>query len=84
MGFLISIINLLYTVLIVLLFARMIISFTTLDYYHPVRRWVYNLTEPLLAPVRRLMPQTGGVDFSPMVVLILAWVLRRLLVGLFI
>ncbi len=81
MGFLIFIINTLYTLLVILLFARMILSFTRLDYYHPIRRIVHNLTEPVLAPVRRMMPQTGGVDFSPMIVLLIAYLLRTFLIG---
>jgi YggT family protein len=82
MGFLVFIINTLYTLLVILLIARMIISFTTLDYYHPIRRIVHNLTEPVLAPVRRMMPQTGGVDFSPVIVLLIAYILRILLIGI--
>ena len=82
MGFLVFIINTLYTLLVILLIARMIISFTTLDYYHPIRRIVHNLTEPVLAPVRRMMPQTGGVDFSPVIVLLIAYFLRILLIGI--
>lgn len=82
MGILIFLINTLYTVLLILLIARMVISVTSLDYYHPVRRIVHNLTEPVLAPIRRMLPQTGAVDFSPMIVVVIAYLLRGLLVGL--
>lgn len=40
------------------------------------------LTEPLYRPIRRLLPDFGGIDFSPLVVLILIYVLRMLLSGL--
>jgi len=40
------------------------------------------LTEPLYRPVRRLLPDFGGIDFSPLVVLILIQILRMLLGGL--
>ena len=40
--------------------------------------WVYRLTEPILAPLRRVIPPVGGLDFSPMVALFLLEILHRL------
>ena len=37
---------------------------------HPVVKFLRSVTEPVLTPVRRALPATGGVDFSPIVVLI--------------
>jgi YggT family protein len=45
-----------------------------------VRDLVFRLTEPFLGPVRRILPPMGGFDFSPMIVLILAEILRTVLV----
>jgi YggT family protein len=39
------------------------------------------ITEPLYRPVRRIMPDFGGIDFSPLVVLLLIYILRILLGG---
>ncbi|MCL6730785.1 YggT family protein [Sphingomonas hankyongi] len=39
------------------------------------------ITDPLYRPIRRLLPDFGGIDFSPLVVLILIQVLRKLLAG---
>ena len=50
--------------------------------YHPVRQALGSVVEPLLAPIRRLMPQTGMLDFSPMVLIILVQIVARLLIGL--
>lgn len=50
--------------------------------YQPVRQAIDNLIEPLLAPIRRLLPQTGMLDFSPLVLIILVQIVARLLVGL--
>jgi YggT family protein len=50
--------------------------------YHPIRQALGSVVEPLLAPIRRLMPQTGMLDFSPMVLLILVQIVARLLIGL--
>jgi YggT family protein len=43
---------------------------------------IFRLTEPLLAPVRNILPPMGGFDFSPMIVLIAVDILRRLLFGI--
>jgi YggT family protein len=39
---------------------------------------VYSLTEPVLEPIRRVLPEVGGLDFSPMVLLIVLRALRSL------
>ena len=39
------------------------------------------ITDPMYRPIRRLLPDFGGIDFSPLVVLILIQVLRKLLAG---
>ena len=39
------------------------------------------ITDPLYRPIRRLMPDFGGIDFSPLIVLLLIQVLRMLLAG---
>lgn len=51
------------------------------DPYHPVRQGVDNLVRPLLDPIRRMMPSTGMIDFSPIVLLILLRFVRMLFGG---
>lgn len=79
MGLIIFLINMLVNILLILLLVRMFISFTNLDPYHPIRRWVYNLTEPLLAPIRRYLPTSGGLDFSPLILILIVYGVRALL-----
>ena len=43
-------------------------------------RFLYDTTEPLLAPIRRILPSTGMMDFSPLVLLIVLGIVMRLLV----
>lgn len=38
--------------------------------FAPVQQFLYRITEPVLAPVRRFMPRTGGIDLSALVVII--------------
>jgi YggT family protein len=55
-----------------------IMSWIHLDRRQPLAAIVYRLTEPVLAPIRRVLPPVAGLDFSPMVLLIALRVLRRL------
>jgi YggT family protein len=51
------------------------------DFMRSFLRALDRLTEPLYRPIRRIMPDFGGIDFSPLVVLLLIFVLRTLLGG---
>lgn len=86
MLFLVTIINAVYYILIILIFARFVLSWVRPDPYHPtwgpILRFVYQATEPLLAPIRRLLPATGGLDFSPMILLFGLYFLRSILFGI--
>ncbi len=83
LGIFITIINLLYWAIFILILARVILSWVSIGSYE-LRDIVFRLTEPILAPVRRILPSSAGVDFSPMIVLIGAWFLRTLLISLLI
>jgi len=78
MSYVLTLINLAYYALVILIFARIILSFVNVGPYE-FRELVYRLTEPLLAPVRNILPPMGGLDFSPMIVIIVAELLRRFL-----
>jgi YggT family protein len=58
--------------------AAVIMSWVRVDGRHPLGRIVHDLTEPALAPIRRLLPAVGGLDFSPMVLLLILRTLRDL------
>jgi len=64
-----------------ILIARIVVSFTNADTTIPVVRFLYNATEPVLAPLRRRWPMThGGYDFSPVVVWIAIVFVQRFMV----
>jgi len=67
----------LFTLLII---ARVVLSWVSPDPHNPLVRFVYRVTEPVLGPVRSLLPAMGGFDFSPILVLIGVQVLENLLV----
>ena len=71
-----SLIQLICYALIILIFIRVAFSWFRPsdpwrgpDFSNPIFRISYQLTEPILAPVRRLLPMGPGLDFSPMIVL---------------
>jgi YggT family protein len=66
----------LYSLIIV---AAVVVSWINAPRDHPAVRLLHRLTEPVLAPVRKILPPMGGMDFSPLVVLIGLRVLARLL-----
>jgi YggT family protein len=67
-----SLVNFLCWVLIVLIFVRVAFTWISRDYRNPIFRYSYQLTEPLLRPVRNLLPGAGvgGLDFSPTIVMV--------------
>lgn len=83
MYFIITIVNAIYWLLLILFLARMIISFARIDPYHPtwgrLAQLVYQITEPIMEPVRRLVPPQGGLDWSPLIILLGLSVIRMLL-----
>jgi YggT family protein len=50
--------------------------------YHPLREALDRIVQPMLNPIRRIIPPVGMLDFSPLVLLILLQVLSSLLIGL--
>jgi YggT family protein len=60
---------------------RAILSWVNPDPYNPIVRFLYNATEPVLYRVRRTIPSyAGGIDFSPLIVLLVIYFLRIFLV----
>jgi len=63
----IGLVQLLFDLYIIVLLARVLLSWVQIDPRNPIVNLINQLTEPLLAPIRNLIPQGGGMDFSPMV-----------------
>jgi YggT family protein len=51
--------------------------------YHPVRMALDRLVEPMLAPLRGVIPPISGIDFSPLALIIILQILRQLVIVLF-
>ena len=81
MSTLVQVINLFAEILILLVILSAILSYF-MDPYHPVRRGVDNIVEPLLAPIRRVIPPLGVIDISPLILILLIQLASRLVIGL--
>ena len=61
--------------------ARAILSWVSPDPYNPIVRFIHNVTEPVLYQIRKRIPlNLGGIDFSPIIVLLAVILLQRFLV----
>ena len=78
---LITLINYLTDILVILVIVDIFVGYF-MDRYHPVRRALDSIVRPLLVPIQRLMPRTGMIDFSPMILIILIGLIGRALVWL--
>ncbi|HYE65842.1 MAG TPA: YggT family protein [Pyrinomonadaceae bacterium] len=67
-----------YTLLI---FIRIIFSWGMVSYANPVMRFLVNTTDPLLLPLRRMIPPLGMFDLSPIVAFIILWLFQAAIAG---
>ena len=57
--------------------ARAVLSWVSPDPYNPIVRFIHNVTEPVLYPIRKRLPlYAGGIDFSPIVVILACYFLQ--------
>ena len=76
----VNFIRLLAMFLWLMLIARVLMSWTNPRGGGGLTAFVYQMTEPFLAPIRRLLPPTSGVDWSPLIAMLLLGVIVRVLV----
>jgi YggT family protein len=76
-----KIIDLLLTAYIWVIIGRALISWVNPDPYNPIVIFLYRATEPVMAPIRRLIPIRGlGIDISPIIVIMIIYFLQLFLV----
>ena len=69
------------TIYMYIIIGRAIISWVNPDPYNPIVRFLIRATEPVLSRVRRMLPEMGGLDLSPLVVLLAIFFLQKFLVA---
>jgi YggT family protein len=79
MGSVRNVVDLLAIALTILILGRVLASWVDPSRRSDASRFLVGATEPILGPIRRALPQTGGLDLSPMIVLIVLSVLIQAL-----
>jgi len=79
-GFLITFVRVAANVFSILIIAKVILSYF-MSPYHPIRSTIDRIIEPLMAPIRKCMPNTGMFDFSPVVLLIIIQIMEILIIS---
>ena len=80
MSFLITFIGLLFDVLTMAVFLRAIMSWVSPGQTNMLTNILYQVTEPLLAPLRRVVPRVGMLDLTPLVAIVLLQLIGSLLI----
>ena len=78
---LIQLIGSIQFILVLMILVSVILSYF-MDPYHPVRRFLDSIVEPMLAPIRRVVPLVGMLDFSPLILIVLIQLIGNLLTRL--
>ena len=74
------IISAILTILTWIIIIRALISWVNPDPYNQIVQFLYRVTEPILMPIRRILPSMGGLDLSPIVALVGIMFIRSFLV----
>lgn len=75
-----GVINMVLSIYVWVILGRVIISWVNADQYNPIVRFLYEITEPPLAFIRRYLPNMGGFDFSPLILILAIMFLQSFLV----
>jgi YggT family protein len=79
--FILSVLLMFITVMQFAILGRVISSWIDRSQSNPISQFLVQLTEPIVAPIRALMPSMGMLDFSPLVAMLVLFVLRMMLIS---
>lgn len=81
MSLIATLLNSVLTALLLAIFVRSILSWFPMSAGNPFKAMLDQITEPVLMPIRRLMPRTGTLDLSPMIAILIIILIQSLLQG---
>jgi len=76
-----QIVNLVFNLLSLLILVKILLSYV-LSPYHPVRQAIDRIIEPMLAPIRKIIPPVGMFDFSPLILIVLLQIVEIIFTNL--
>ncbi|MBN2307848.1 MAG: YggT family protein [Candidatus Hydrogenedentes bacterium] len=77
-------VNSLMSLYMLLILLRWVGPWLELDFRHGRLRWIPALTDPLIVPIRRILPPMGPLDFGPLATLFALWIVRTFIVAVLI
>lgn len=84
-NYLLQFVNILVNILLIAIVARALMSWFPMPSsespFFIIRQMINQITDPIIEPIRRVMPRMGMLDLSPMVAMILLIVIQRILVA---
>jgi len=72
--------DILLTIYMYIVIGRAVISWVNPDPYNPIVNFLYRATEPVLRRVRRMIPYLGGMDLSPLIVILAIYFLKEFVI----
>jgi YggT family protein len=74
-----SLVDAVFTTLQLLIFARILLTWLPISPWNPIAKWLRIIVDPILRPFRRILPSFSGMDFSPLLALLVLYVLNRVI-----
>jgi len=81
MSWLASFVSLLFWALELAILIRVLMSWIRPNPYNPFVQVIYQITEPIMGPLRRIIPPLGMIDITPMVALIILQIVREIVLS---
>ena len=79
MAFVLQFIDLAFTLLNLAILGRILLSWINISPYHPIAQALVRITEPILGPIRRIVPPVAMFDLTPMIALIALSIIERII-----
>lgn len=74
-----NLLDILLTIYTYIVIAAALVSWVSPSPYNPIVRFLYSVTEPLLAPIRRIIPWRLPIDISPLILILVIHIVQRFL-----
>ncbi len=82
MSWLYTFIDLLFYALNLAILVRVIVSWLNVSPYNPLISFIYQITDPIILPLRRIIPPLGMIDITPIIAILLLSIIRQILLTL--
>ncbi|MCL6431678.1 MAG: YggT family protein [Anaerolineae bacterium] len=82
MSWLYTFVDLLFYALNLAILVRVIVSWLNVSPYNPLISFIYQITDPIILPLRRIIPPLGMIDITPIIAILLLSIIRQILLTL--